>query len=304
MINTSDFEDQTHFPLVSVVINCFNGEKWLSSALQSVLAQDYPKFEIIFWDNCSSDSSCAVAESFYDPRIKILRATEHTSLYCARAEALKSCTGEIITFLDVDDTWEPSKLSLQVHEFRNPSVSVLHSNYWIQSKRKRRLAHRKPLPSGAITSSLLSSYSVGLLTLAIRRSVLDQAGLSFDSRFHIIGDFDLVMRLALTNDITYLPQPTGTYRLHASNQMRIAKDRHVSELLLWWRENCENGPYSELDGRKGFYRAIKYEEARSKISNSPLREVLSFAARNLGFIPGLKIIIQLLLSKCRNSRTP
>ena len=93
-------------PLVSVIINCFNGEKYLSEAINSVLLQTYKNWELIFWDNQSSDRSAEIALSYDDPRIKYFYASKHTLLYEARNQAIEKSKGEFIAFLDVDDWWE------------------------------------------------------------------------------------------------------------------------------------------------------------------------------------------------------
>ena len=56
--------------LVSVIMNCFNGEQYLSQAVKSVLDQDYDNFEVIFWDNQSTDKSASIFKSFNDKRLK------------------------------------------------------------------------------------------------------------------------------------------------------------------------------------------------------------------------------------------
>ena len=60
-------------PLVSVIINCYNGEKYLREAIDSVIAQTYSNWEIIFWDNQSTDSSAEIVKSYNDDRIKYYR---------------------------------------------------------------------------------------------------------------------------------------------------------------------------------------------------------------------------------------
>ena len=56
--------------LVSVIVNCYNGEKFLKRAIRSILSQTYKNFEIIFWDNCSTDSSKKIINGFKDKRLK------------------------------------------------------------------------------------------------------------------------------------------------------------------------------------------------------------------------------------------
>ena len=96
-------------PLVSIIVNCFNGEKYLKESLDSILNQTYKNWEIIFWDNRSTDQSSKIFKSYKDQRFKYFYAFEHTLLYKARNEAIKKADGELLAFLDVDDWWEKDK---------------------------------------------------------------------------------------------------------------------------------------------------------------------------------------------------
>ena len=97
-------------PLVSIIINCFNGEKYLRDTFSSVLKQTYSNWEIIFWDNKSNDSSTKIFNEFKDSRFKYFMSDKHTSLYEARNNAIEKSKGEIIAFLDTDDWWSEEKL--------------------------------------------------------------------------------------------------------------------------------------------------------------------------------------------------
>ena len=102
-------------PLVSIIINCFNGEEYLREALESVISQTYKNWEIIFWDNQSTDKSAEIFKSYQDSRLKYYLASSHTKiLYEARNYALKKATGDFIAFLDADDYWLPDKLEKQI----------------------------------------------------------------------------------------------------------------------------------------------------------------------------------------------
>ena len=105
--------------LVSVIINCYNGEEFLSLAIDSVLAQTYENWELIFWDNQSTDSSKAIFESYNDRRLKYFFAPEHTDLGGARANAFKYLCGDFIAILDADDMWLPTKLEKQIKLFKS-----------------------------------------------------------------------------------------------------------------------------------------------------------------------------------------
>ena len=119
-------------PLISVIINCRNGEKFLNECVKSVLFQSYKNWEIIFFDNKSIDKSLDIIKSFRDPRIKIFsnKSKSFLNLYEARNLAIKKSKGQYITFLDVDDLWKKNKLIEQVKILKNfPAYDIIYSNY-------------------------------------------------------------------------------------------------------------------------------------------------------------------------------
>ena len=80
-------------PLVSVIMNCYDGEKYLTEAIDSVLAQTYQNWEIVFWDNQSTDRSAEIIKSYTDPRVKYFYAPKHTWLYEERNYAIEKASG-------------------------------------------------------------------------------------------------------------------------------------------------------------------------------------------------------------------
>ena len=228
----------TQAPLVSVIMNCYQGERYLTAAIDSVLAQSYEHWEIIFWDNQSTDGSAAIVKSYTDSRIKYFQGTVHTLLSEARNCALEKADGDIIAFLDVDDIWLPLKLERQVALFSDPQVGLVCGNYWVISgaEEKRRLASRVTLPNGFVLDDLLRFYFVGLVTLVIRREALQSVGHAFDVRYHIIGDLDLVMRLSVAWKLASVQEPVAIYRMHGNNESTKKRDKHAAELDQWSSE--------------------------------------------------------------------
>ena len=87
-------------PLVSVIMNCFNGEEYLREAVNSVIKQNYKNWEIIFWDNLSTDESAKIFKCFKDSRLKYYCASSHANiLYEARNYALKKAIKSPFDFL-------------------------------------------------------------------------------------------------------------------------------------------------------------------------------------------------------------
>ena len=85
--------------LVSIIMNCYNGEKYLTKSVQSVINQSYKNWELIFWDNQSTDSSSKKGNSLNDRRIKYFRSPIKLTLGEARNFALEKCLGDFVCFL-------------------------------------------------------------------------------------------------------------------------------------------------------------------------------------------------------------
>lgn len=228
-------------PLVSVLMNCYNGEKYLREAIDSVLAQTYQNWEIIFWDNQSTDRSAEIFKNHEDPRLKYFYAPKHTWLYEARNYAIEKASGEFIAFLDVDDTWLPHKLERQIPLFSDSDVGLICGNYWVDSERKKKRWRffKSPAPTGMVLNELFKDYFVGLLTLVVRRSALASLGYPCDPRYHIIGDFDLAVRISVHWKMDCVQEPIAVYRLHGGNASTKHRDRHIDELECWLGEMSE-----------------------------------------------------------------
>ena len=89
--------------LVSIIMNCHNGEKFLEESLKSIFNQTYNNWELIFWDNVSTDKKFMILKKYKDRRIKYFQAKKFEKLYKARNLALKKSLGDYICFLDTDD---------------------------------------------------------------------------------------------------------------------------------------------------------------------------------------------------------
>jgi len=231
--------DKKNKPFVSVIINCFNGEKYLRESLKSLLSQTYNNWEVIFWDNKSTDTSAKIFKSYEDGRFHYHYANKHTSLYEARNLAIEKSKGDFISFLDTDDLWEKNKLELQIPYFNNPEVGLVFSNFWLlkENNKKKKLNTQKKMPSGNIYNELIDNYCLGILTTTIRKKTYLQLKKKFDERFSIIGDFDLFLRLSKICQFKSIQEPLAFYRLHGKNFSTINKKKEVEELEIWLNEN-------------------------------------------------------------------
>ncbi len=222
-------------PLVSVIMNCYNGEKYLRQAIDSVLTQTWDNWEIIFWDNQSTDQSATIFKSYNDKRLKYFFAPTHTLLYEARNYAIKEAKGDYFAFLDVDDWWAPEKIEMQLPLFSDPEVGMACGNYWVNNTTRKihKKATNQLLPQGWVLDTLLKNYSIGLVTLMVSRAAFESLEYPFDPRYHIIGDFDLSIRLATRWKLGSAQTPIATYRLHGNNETQKQRTRQITELEQW-----------------------------------------------------------------------
>ena len=223
-------------PLVTIIVNCFNGELFLKDSLDSILNQTYENWEIIFWDNQSNDNSSKIFKSYNDKRFKYFLSDNHTLLYEARNKAIEKSNGELISFLDVADVWLNNKLELQVPLLNNKNISLVYANcYTVNQFKYKTKLFKSNLPTGFILDELIIKYVVALPTILIRKIFFDK--IKFDENYHIIGDFDLVLRLSAVSKIDCVQSPVAIYRRYNKNLSYLNRDRHIKELKNWIEKN-------------------------------------------------------------------
>ncbi|MCX5782689.1 MAG: glycosyltransferase family 2 protein [Elusimicrobia bacterium] len=227
-------------PKVSVIMNCYNSAPYLREAIDSVYAQTFKDWEIVFLDNASTDESANIAKS-YDPKIKYFKEEIKVTLGAARNLALKHVKGEYITFLDCDDVWLPTKLEKQIEIMNSkPEIDFIYSNYIIndQVDNKKRVWTTHPQPSGDVFGAFLSVYPVALLTVMIRKKAVYELPEYFDERLGFAEEYDLFMRILMNHKAEYMSEPLSSYRVHSKmstlNKMvdNIKEMEYVMEKLV------------------------------------------------------------------------
>jgi glycosyltransferase involved in cell wall biosynthesis len=199
-------------------MNCYNSERYLREAIDSVYAQTYDNWEIIFWDNASTDGSLDIAKS-YDKKLRYYRGDSTISLGAARNKALEQVRGGYIAFLDCDDIWMPEKVEKQLKSFADSKVGLVYSDaiYTNQLTKDFRLYSKKRYSVGKCFSKLLADYYLCMPTVMIRRSVLEGEARAFDPRFELIEEVDLFLRIAYHWELAIVNEPLVRYRVHAES---------------------------------------------------------------------------------------
>ena len=284
-------------PLVSVIMNCYNGKSYLRESINSVLAQTYENWELIFWDNRSDDQSAEIFKSYKDQRLRYYYAPKHTPLYPARNEVLKKTSGEFVAFLDTDDFWEKDKLDLQIPLFEDAEVGVVYGNHFIINEilNTKKIFLKKKNPRGFILDSLLKNYCTSLVTLIIRKSFLNTYHPPFDNSFHVMGDFDLIIKMSTKYKFECVNKPIATYRAHGKNESILKKDMQINELKYWLKKMEQ---YPIIFNNKNFYnshQSLKNFEIVSLISKKNFKEARLKIKEMPYSLKKLKYMVALLL---------
>jgi glycosyltransferase involved in cell wall biosynthesis len=236
---------QDNEPLISVIMNCYNGERFLREAVDSVLAQTYENWEIIFWDNQSTDKSREIFKSYKDLRMRYFISYKHTTLGQARNLAVENAKGEWLGFLDCDDIWMPNKLEKQLAVINDNSdiLGLVYSEaeYLFEKdigntswgKRLTKLSDIEKfriLPSGNIFSAMLKNNLVPLVTAMVRRSAfIEVGGLSND--FKQAEDYELFVKISKHYEAIAIEDSTCLYRIHENNLSHIQSEDSYKESI-------------------------------------------------------------------------
>jgi len=225
-------------------MNCYNGQRYLREAIDSVLAQTFTNWELVFWDNKSTDSSAEHFHSYKDSRLRYYLAPQHTHLGEARAQAWPHLNGEFIGVIDTDDIWLPFKLEAQLDCFHDADAGLCITNAnWIKNGQKK-ITFNQPPPEGWVTRALLKNYYPLFSTILFRRSSVECLSYGFDPVFRSLSDFDLVLRLSTVAKLVYAPAVLTELRLHKESETVKYGELFWLEKRLWVSKNQGSRDFS------------------------------------------------------------
>jgi glycosyltransferase involved in cell wall biosynthesis len=201
---------------ISVVIPSWNRADFLPNAIDSVLNQTIPVYEVLICDDGSTDNSKHIVELFGDARVKWLPGDHVGMPAVPRNRGIRAAKGDWIAFLDSDDIWLPDKLKMQFEYLKNTNMLATSSNALIFDVQKNslKLFFSKSKPIKNINfSNLISVNTIITSTVILHRSLLDRVGLFSESNMvRGIEDYDLWLRVTTFSSFLYLPEPLAQYR--------------------------------------------------------------------------------------------
>ena len=212
---------------IDVIIPVYNGEKFISKAIDSVIQQTLKPAQIIIINDGSSDDTEAIIleyEKKYPGQIKYTKQTNKGPSE-ARNTGIKNSNADYLAFLDSDDEWETNKLELQMKKFTDsdfPNLGLIYCDYSLINKSgtpfKNKKLHITPKIRGNIYLALIadtkiSSSASGVL---IKRTCFEQCGL-FDPKLRSAEDWDLWLRISQKFQMDFCEESLVKLRIHDNN---------------------------------------------------------------------------------------
>ncbi|GAB1545269.1 hypothetical protein NUACC21_79450 [Scytonema sp. NUACC21] len=201
-------------PLVSVIIPCFNAEKWISEAIDSCLQQTYSNVEIIVVDDGSTDNSLEIIKS-YGNKI-IWRSVNHRGGNHARNKAFALSKGKYIQYLDADDYILPEKIERQVCFMEETGADVVYGDWRYQHHLPDGTSYLDniefPGAQADILESLLANWWTAVASLLYRRTSVEKTS-GWDENFQAAQDRDFFLSVVLKGaKVLYQPGCYSIYR--------------------------------------------------------------------------------------------
>ncbi len=219
-------------PLVSVVIAVRNGEQFLGAAIESALAQTWPRCELIVVDGDSSDRSRDIARSYAQVRLLLQRSRGFAGAW---NEGIRAAQGSLIAILDSDDLWDPRKIELQVRALADRP----ECGYAVARTRFIRMPGA-PLPPGFDRVDLKAAHSAPYPSaVLVRREMLDVIG-PFDEHLRIASDIEWFRKARdIGIEPVNMPEVLLHRRIHEGNLSSLPPEPGLlnRELLSLLRES-------------------------------------------------------------------
>ena len=280
-------------PVFSVVMPAYNAERFVGEAIESVLAQTLPSWELMVVNDCSTDRTLEVCNSYRDPRIRVFTTPQNLNAAGARNLALEHARGEFVALLDSDDLMAPNRLERQLDFFhKNPLVGVCGS-YVETFETKEKVAGRGkieyPCSNGRIKATMFFYDPLVTSSVSIRASIVFETDKPvFRQDFAPSEDYELWARLIDRSQFSNLPEILTSYRVHDSQltqtESKLMRNQMSRVRKLLFVKVGIKEPESKLD----LHEALVYENAHLLLRLKGIKtwlESLWKSGLSSGFLP-------------------
>lgn len=209
-------------PTVSVVMTAYNGEAYIGEAIEGVLSQSFPDFELLVVDDGSSDGTVEIVRSFEDARLRLVQNERNLGISNSRNRGNELARGRYLAAHDQDDISYSNRLKDEVEVLEaDPEVVLVCGRVdSIPSKEEPWPSHVPPT-ADVLAWSLFTGSKITHSTICMRRSTLRDHGIKYEQRYHYAEDFELFHKLSEVGTLVMLPSVLGAYRHHEKNTSRV-----------------------------------------------------------------------------------
>jgi glycosyltransferase involved in cell wall biosynthesis len=221
-------------PRVSVIIPVFNCERYLATAIQSVLSQSFDDFELLLLNDGSDDRSGEIAaQAARNDRRIVLAGGPHRGVVCQRNRGVEMAKAELIAWMDSDDISLPERLDRQVRFFESCPACVAVGTQAMRIDEDGLAINewRVPEHHEQIDADHMAGLGGTIInpTVMMRKNAVRQAG-GYRAGFDAAEDYDLFLRLGEIGRLANLPHVLLQYRLHARS-LTWARAEHQRRMV-------------------------------------------------------------------------
>lgn len=201
----------------SIILPAYNAEGYIREAIESILQQSYPHFELLIADDCSTDNTKSIIGSYEDERIKVFHNEINQGYLVTCNKLFEKATGDFITFQDADDWSNLERLQYYLDYFDNNEdfgVVGTHSKYISASTGEVLRERNKAKGSEELSYFLQKGLPFDGATICIRHTIHEQVG-GYRTFFDRIGaeDYDWLCRISEHSKIGVIPVPLYNVRV-------------------------------------------------------------------------------------------
>ncbi|MEQ8172136.1 MAG: glycosyltransferase family 2 protein [Candidatus Eremiobacterota bacterium] len=218
------------YPKISIVTPSYNQGRFIEDAIKSIIEQNYPNFEHIIIDNCSTDNTIEILKKY--PHLVWLSEPDKGQSDAIN-KGFKKATGDIIGWLNADDYYLPEifgKIATNLN--KNSNIDIIYGNWNFVDKNKKILKKFQSIPFNYKILIYYGPY-IGSTALFFRRSIIDE-GHFINTKFKYVMDWEWFIRLAsLGKNFIFINKSLACFRLHGVNQsMKYNKLEGINKLFI------------------------------------------------------------------------
>ncbi len=247
---------------VSVIIPTYNGEKYIAEAIESILNQSFPDFELIIIDDASKDNTWGIVKRYakMDARIRPFKNETNLGFAENRNKAIRLAHGEYIVWQDQDDVSFPTRISIQLALMKsNKEIGAVGGFMEIFDEKRNYGIRTYPEGDRELRKMIFKFSPVALPASMIRKDALLLVG-GYDTQFSPAGDLDMSFKIGTSYKLANVPELVIRYRMH-QNSATFQNLRRIELDTIRIRLKYANNPHYKPKLLDYLYNVVHYVSA-------------------------------------------